>query len=269
MSVGASCGCPWLRCPLKCPDSPSPAAMQSRGAAPGDPCEAAPLPLCDSAGHPHGEGKSPSGISAPLTPFGGLVPTPEHPTHPTATGPYLSAWCGGYGGIRGCATPLGHFMGQQGPAGRRMSSELTPGGTVGHWVPPRWLAALHIPTSLHLVCFNHFIIARSRLELPRAAALSPISPGTAPLGKPAGLGTTLGAGGTLGCPGSPRGGRFTPALLRHLQKRRDRCPRTRAAVVLDGRLGAGICHRRTLSVPSEGHGWVPVVPSMGTPQHEA
>lgn len=205
VSVAASCGCPWLRRPPKRPGSPSPAPMQRRGAVPGDPCEAAPLPLGDSAGHAHGEGKSPSGISAPLTPFGGLVPTPEHPTHPTATGPYLSAWCGGYGGIRGCATPLGHFMGQQGPAGGRMSSELTRGVTVGHWVPPRWLAALHIPTSLHLVCFNHFIIDRSRSELPRAAALSTMSPGTAPLGETCRPGDSPGCWGDSGVPGAAPG----------------------------------------------------------------
>lgn len=102
------------------------------------------FPQVMGLGIPHGQGKTPTGISAPQTRFGGLVPAPEHPTHPTATtlGSYLGARCSGgsYGRSRGCATHPNHFMGWRGPAGRRVTGSVHP--PAGHPSAPgthRWV----------------------------------------------------------------------------------------------------------------------------------
>lgn len=89
------------------------------------------------------------------------------------SGPYLSAWCGsgGYGRSRGCATRLGHFMGQQGPVGRRARGSGHPtghlpalgthgcvtrrGSTLGHCISP----PSHAATSPHLVYLGYFLLA--------------------------------------------------------------------------------------------------------------
>lgn len=156
------------------------------------------FPQVMGLGIPYGQGKTPVGISAPQTQFGGLVPTLEHPTHPMATapGPYLGARCGGggYGRSRGCSTHLNHFMGRRGPAGRRVRGSGCPAGhlpvpgthqwatrrgnVAGRWLPPPWLAAPHATAGLHLICLNYFFIASSRCcwELARHRLSIPFPP---------------------------------------------------------------------------------------------
>lgn len=126
---------------------------------------------------PHGQGKTPRGNCAPQTQFGGLVPVPEHPTHPTAVplGPYLSAWCGsgGYGRSRGCATRPGHFMGRQGPAARGAGGS---GHPTGHL--PVQVRTLHLPSisCCHLIYLIFFFfychqeLTKHRAEHPRPSS---------------------------------------------------------------------------------------------------
>lgn len=120
------------------------------------------------------------------------MPAPEHPTHPAAvaSGLYLSAWCGsgGYGGSRGCATRLGHFMGWRGPAGRRARGSGHPtghlpalgthrwvirgGSTVGHWISPRLISCCHRPSPYlpRLFFYCHRELPRHRAEHSRPSS---------------------------------------------------------------------------------------------------
>lgn len=144
-----------------------------------------PFPWVMGLGIPHRQGKTQSGNCAPQTRFRSLVPTPDHPTHPTAmpSGPYLSARCGsgGYGRSRGCATRLGHFMGWQEPVGSRARGSGHPighlpalgthgwvtrwGSPVGHWDHP-----LHfmLPSAFTLFTLIIFYCHRelTRLSIP-------------------------------------------------------------------------------------------------------
>lgn len=157
--LGALCswGTPGRAATPETPQFPNPGIPKGWGAAPGDIRGVIPFLWVMELGIPHGQGKTPRGNCAPQTQFGGLVPVPEHPTHPTAVplGPYLSAWCGsgGYGRSRGCATRPGHFMGRQGPAARGAGGS---GHPTGHL--PVQVRTLHLPSisCCHLIYLIFF-----------------------------------------------------------------------------------------------------------------